>query len=81
MLFILQDMGIYRIMYQVFLTNEFTFGGNFKTTLNLTYGHSPGEYIPNPLDIIGPLSLSASKQQSSFRIKRGRPDNENIYLV
>jgi hypothetical protein len=33
--------------------------GNVTTTLTLTYGHSPGEYIPNMLDVVGKIMYNA----------------------
>lgn len=47
--------------------------GSFTTTLNLSYGHSPGEYIPTFLDIIGKVmyknrdvaDVSVQRQQST----------------
>jgi hypothetical protein len=36
--------------------------GAFTTTLELTYGHAIGEYIPTPLDIIGRGMLSNSQR-------------------
>ena len=35
------------------VSHSFTFGSGFDTTLNLTYGHPPGSYLPTPLDVIG----------------------------
>ena len=53
--------------------HNFTIGSDFKTTLDLTYGHSPGEYIPTPLDIIGKSMSYKNDKQSSFRIRRFGP--------
>ncbi len=44
-------------------------GGNFTTTLDLTYGHSPGEYIPTTLDIFGKL-IYKNKDIASYAIQR-----------
>lgn len=35
------------------VSHSFSFGGSFTTSLNLTYGHNPGEYIPTAFDIVG----------------------------
>lgn len=47
----IEDMGLLFYIHSV--DHNFTFGDKFTTTLNLKYGHNPGEYIPTPLDIIG----------------------------
>ena len=47
-----------RLLYYVNgISHSFSYGGDFKTTLSLTYGHPSGEYIPTPLDIIGKMSI------------------------
>ena len=43
------------LFYVESVSHDFSFGKNFTTSLELSYGHSPGEYIPNPLDIIGKI--------------------------
>ncbi len=43
------------LFYVNSVSHSFTFGSNFTTTLELSYGHTPGEYIPNVTDIIGKL--------------------------
>jgi hypothetical protein len=35
--------------------HNFNFGSSFTTTLDLSYGHTPGEYIPTTLDMIGKM--------------------------
>jgi len=67
------------LYYVTGVSHSFTYGSSFKTTLNLNYGHAPGEYIPTPLDVIGKMALSASKKYSGFSIKREKPNN-NILL-
>jgi predicted transcriptional regulator len=49
----LQDRGM--LFYVSSVKHNFTFGSQFTTTLELTYGHTPGEYIPTVLDVIGKL--------------------------
>lgn len=43
------------------LEHSFSYSGTFTTTLSLTYGHSLGEYIPTPFDVIGKTILSNQK--------------------
>ena len=42
------------LLYYVESVNHtFNYGGSFTTSLSLTYGHPPGDYVPGPLDVIG----------------------------
>lgn len=43
------------LFYVERVSHSFTYGGNFRTTVELSHGHNPGEYIPTPLDIIGKI--------------------------
>jgi hypothetical protein len=63
------------------VTHSFTYNGKFETTLKLTYGHPPGEYIPTPLDVIGKLSTSRSKTQSAFRMRREKSLTNSVIGV
>jgi hypothetical protein len=47
----LQDRGL--LFYCEDVRHSFTYGSSFTTTMTLTYGHTLGEYIPTPLDVIG----------------------------
>lgn len=49
----IEDRGL--LFYVSSVRHAFTFGTSFRTTLDLTYGHAPGEYIPTPLDIMGKM--------------------------
>lgn len=49
----LEDRGL--LFYVTSVRHDFGFGGSYTTTLTLTYGHTPGEYIPNVLDVIGKM--------------------------
>jgi hypothetical protein len=49
----LQDRGL--LFYVSSVRHNFTYGISFNTILDLTYGHTPGEYIPTTLDIIGKM--------------------------
>lgn len=35
------------------VSHSFAYGQSFTTSLSLSYGHPPGEYLPTPLDVIG----------------------------
>jgi len=41
------------LYYAQKVQHSFSYGSNFTTSIQGTYGHIPGEYIPTPLDIIG----------------------------
>lgn len=44
--------------------------GNLSTTLELIYGHSPGEYIPTMLDIVGKVLFGAKGFFNQHRTER-----------
>ncbi len=50
-----------------------SYDGNFTTTLELKYGHPPGDYIPTPLDIIGKQMINSGNSQVGYRIRRETP--------
>jgi len=41
------------LFYVEDVRHSLSYGNNFQTTLTLSYGHYPGEYIPTQLDIAG----------------------------
>lgn len=43
------------LFYVTKVSHQFSYGVNFTTTLELKYGHPPGEYIPTFLDVVGKL--------------------------
>jgi hypothetical protein len=47
----LESFGL--LYYVQSVNHSFTYGSTFQTTLTLTYGHTPGEYIPSFLDLMG----------------------------
>lgn len=49
----LEDRGM--LFYVTSVRHNFTFAGDFTTTLDLSYGHTPGEYIPTSVDFIGKM--------------------------
>lgn len=66
-------VGRQLLYYVNSINHSINYDGNFTTTLDLRYGHPPGEYIPTPLDIIGKSLTSRSGSQTSFRTKRQVP--------
>jgi small nuclear ribonucleoprotein (snRNP)-like protein len=49
----IEDRGL--LFYVNSVKHQFAFGSGFSTTLELTYGHAPGEYIPTTLDVMGKM--------------------------
>lgn len=57
------------LFYVESVSHQFTFGRSFTTSINIGYGHNPGEYIPTFLDVIGKV-LYNNKDISNFVHKR-----------
>ena len=72
----LEDRGM--LFYVKSVVHNFSFG-SFTTTLNLTYGHAPGDYIPTPLDMIGKL-LYKNKDGGEILIQRQSNSNDDYAL-
>jgi len=49
----IEDRGL--LFYVQSVRHNFTYGNTFTTSLELTYGHAPGEYIPTTLDMMGKM--------------------------
>lgn len=52
------------------VSHSFVYGGNFGTSMILTYGHNPGEYIPTPLDVVGKILYKTNQSQSQSDNRR-----------
>lgn len=63
----LEDRGL--LFYVSSVSHSFSFNTSFVTKLELTYGHTPGEYIPTTLDVVGKL-LYKNRDISSYTIQR-----------
>ncbi|MFA5048978.1 MAG: hypothetical protein WC516_08195 [Patescibacteria group bacterium] len=61
------------LYYVTKISHTFGYNGDFKTTLELKYGHPPGQYIPTPLDLIGKMQVTKGNSQGSYRIRRETP--------
>lgn len=57
------------LFYVSSVRHSFTFSSGFTTSLELTYGHAPGEYIPTPLDVIGKM-LYNGRDFNDFTVQR-----------
>lgn len=63
----LQDRGM--LFYVTAVRHNITIGGSFTTTLDLSYGHTPGEYIPTTLDVIGKMIFN-NRDVAGFSVQR-----------
>lgn len=57
------------LFYVESVSHSFQYGRQFTTSMQLTYGHNPGEYIPTPFDVIGKV-LYKNKDITHFANKR-----------
>ena len=73
----LQDRG--QLFYVTSVQHNFGFGNSFATTLQLSYGHTPGEYIPTPMDVIGKLVYN-NRDIASYTIQRQANSGNEISL-
>jgi hypothetical protein len=65
-----------QLFYVESVSHDFTFGSTYSTSINLSYGHNAGEYIPTPFDVIGKL-LYKNKDVTNFvHHKQGNSFNQ-----
>jgi hypothetical protein len=69
------------LFYAESVTHSFTYGQQYTTSLNLTYGHSPGEFIPTMLDIIGKGLYSNKHQANLIKSDRNSNASGDIHLT
>lgn len=58
------------LFYVESVSHSFGYGKSFTTSINVGYGHNPGEYIPTPLDIIGKVLYKNNKALPRVDIRR-----------
>ncbi|MFW9877839.1 MAG: hypothetical protein ACFFG0_32555, partial [Candidatus Thorarchaeota archaeon] len=63
----IQDRNL--LLYVKAVDHNFSYG-KLSTTLSLNYGHSPGEYIPTMLDVVGKILYNAQGFSGQFRNER-----------
>lgn len=70
------------LFYAETVTHSFSYGQQFTTRLNLTYGHSPGEFIPTMLDVIG-KGLYANRYQANLvrHVRNSNPSGDTPITV
>jgi len=66
------------LFYVSSVSHSFSWTGPLETTLTLTYGHSPGEYIPTPLDLIGKHLYAAQGFSEKFKNSRFKTSGSDI---
>jgi hypothetical protein len=64
------------LFYVESVAHNYVYGQPFRTTLRLSYGHNPGEFIPTPLDIIGKLMYNNRDTASSVAYRNTTTGNE-----
>ena len=65
------------ILYYVESVNHrITYGKDFETTLNVSYGHMPGEYIPTYLDTIGKILYRNRDITNMVNVRQNNVNNE-----
>lgn len=74
----LEDDGL--LFYAESVTHSVIYGQSFTTQLNLIYGHSPGEFIPTMLDIIGKGLYSNKYSGNLIRHVRNSQANGDSHL-
>jgi hypothetical protein len=60
------------------IQHSISYNGQFSTKLTLKYGHTPGEYIPTPLDVIGKGLVEKGRVSSAYRMRRDIPPSDNV---
>lgn len=68
------------LFYVEKVAHTFTYGTSFQTTLTLTYGHSPGEYFPTMLDIVGKVLYSGAHQRNNVKHSRNGTSSGDVAL-
>lgn len=49
----LEQRGL--LFYVETVSHQFQYDSTFSTTLQLSFGHTPGDYIPTPFDVVGKM--------------------------
>lgn len=71
----IEDLG--NLFYVTAVRHNFGFGNTFTTTLDISYGHSPGDYIPTTMDVIGKM-LYNNRDSGQVTVQRqSSTGNEN----
>lgn len=63
------------LYYVESVSHSLQIGGTFSTSLTLTYGHAPGEYLPGPLDVIGQQFYTKVDREKVMTQRASRGDD------
>jgi len=64
------------LFYVEQVSHSFGNEGSFSTTLSLSYGHNPGEYIPTPLDIVGKILYKNKNMANYYHHRQDNTTNQ-----
>lgn len=73
----LEDRGM--LFYVNSVKHSISMGSSFSTTLELTYGHTPGEYIPTVMDVIGKM-IYKNKDIADLIIQRQESSSNDLNI-
>lgn len=73
----IEDRGL--LFYVSSVVHSMNMGQKFTTTLTLTYGHTPGEYIPSIMDVIGKM-IYKNKDIADMVVHRQESSNNDISI-
>lgn len=64
------------LFYTESVNHHFVYGRDFSTTLNVSYGHMPGQYIPTYLDTVGKILYKNKDITNMVNIRQDNVNNE-----
>jgi hypothetical protein len=70
----IEDRGM--LFYVNSVRHNFTFASGFTTSLELSYGHTPGQYIPTTVDFIGKMIYKNSNDGTTVVQRQDNSSNE-----
>lgn len=73
----IEDRGL--LFYVTSVKHNFTYGSSFQTTLELTYGHTAGEYIPTPMDMVGKMIYN-NRDAADIVVQRQESSSNDVAI-
>lgn len=64
------------LFYTESVNHSFVYGREFSTTLNISYGHMPGQYIPTYLDTVGKVLYRSKDVTNIVSVRQDNVNNE-----
>jgi hypothetical protein len=68
------------LYYVASVSHNFNYGQSFSTSLDLVYGHPPGDYVPGPLDVIGQELVGNMLDEPSL-VQRTSDSDDNYRVL